>query len=89
MATKGKVADVCDAFGMADTMLVGDIFVKKHKITSRKSSDPQKKLVLKSQDWLLMKGRPLLDRSLCSRGPLTFQVLSCRVSLDFIRIIFV
>jgi hypothetical protein len=42
MATKGKVADVCDAFGMVDTMLVGDIFAKKNKKTSRNSSDPPK-----------------------------------------------
>jgi len=42
MATKGKVANVYDAFGVADTMSVGDIFVGIQKKNSSRSSDPPK-----------------------------------------------
>jgi hypothetical protein len=42
MAGKAKVADVYDAFGLADTMSVVDVLGKKSKKNSRKSSDPSK-----------------------------------------------
>jgi hypothetical protein len=42
MGNKGKVADVSDAFGVADTMSIGDVFGKKQKKSSRKSADPPK-----------------------------------------------
>ena len=42
MAGKAKVADVYDAFGLVDTMSVGDVIGKKSKKNSRKSSDSPK-----------------------------------------------
>ena len=82
MAGKTKVADVNDAFSLVDTMYVGDLFVKKSKKNSRKSSDPLKETSAKKAR--LASARPLLARRL-----LKFQALSCRVSLDFMRSIFV
>jgi hypothetical protein len=41
MASKAKVADVADAFGLADTMSIGDIWGK-YKKNSYKSSNPLK-----------------------------------------------
>jgi hypothetical protein len=40
MDDKAKVADVYNAFGLADTMSVGDVLGKKSKKNSRKSSNP-------------------------------------------------
>jgi hypothetical protein len=37
MAGKAKVTDVNDAFGLVDTMSVGDLFTKKAKKNSRKA----------------------------------------------------
>ena len=42
MAGKAKAADVYDAFGLVDTMSVGDVIGKKSKKNSRKSSDSPK-----------------------------------------------
>ena len=42
MAGKAKAADVCDAFGLVDTMSAGDVLGKKSKKSSRKSSDPRR-----------------------------------------------
>ena len=82
MVSKAKVADVYDAFRLADTMSVGDVLGKKPKKNSRKSSDPLKETSAKKAR--LASARPLLARRL-----LKFQALSCRVSLDFMRSIFV
>ena len=40
MAGKAKVADVHDAFGLADTMSIGDLFTKKTKKNSRPANGP-------------------------------------------------
>ena len=40
MAGKAKVADVNDAFGLADTMSVGDLFTKKTKKNSCNAGEP-------------------------------------------------
>ena len=40
MGSRGKVTDVADAFGVADTMSVGDLFGRKHKTNSGKAADP-------------------------------------------------
>jgi hypothetical protein len=42
MAVKAKVTDVNDAFGLEDTMSVGDLFTKKAKKNSHKASVPLK-----------------------------------------------
>ena len=44
MAGKAKVANVNDAFGLADAMSIGDLFTgtKKAKKNSRKASEPLK-----------------------------------------------
>ena len=42
MADKAKVVDVYDAFGLAETMSIGDVLGRKSKKNSRKSSDPLK-----------------------------------------------
>lgn len=42
MGSKGKVADVSNVFGAADTMSVGDIFSRKQRKTSHKSANPLK-----------------------------------------------
>ena len=47
MAGKAKVADVNDAFGLADTMSVGDVFSNKAKKNSRKASEPLKETDVK------------------------------------------
>ena len=47
MAGKAKAADVYDAFGLVDTMSVGDVIGKKSKKNSRKSSDPLKDVDVK------------------------------------------
>jgi hypothetical protein len=48
MSGKVKVADVHDAFGVADTMSVGDLFArKKTKKSSCKASDPPKEPAVK------------------------------------------
>jgi hypothetical protein len=39
MASKAKVADVNDAFGLVDTMSVGDLFTKKPKKNSHKAKE--------------------------------------------------
>ena len=40
MGSIGKVTDVANAFGVGDTVSIGDIFWKKSRKSSRKSSDP-------------------------------------------------
>jgi len=40
MGSKAKVADVNDAFGAADTMLIGDVFGKNPKKKTCKAADP-------------------------------------------------
>ena len=47
MASKTKVADVNDAFGLADTMSIGDLFTKKVKKNLRKASEPSKETGVK------------------------------------------
>ena len=47
MAGKAKVADVNDAFGMADNMSVGDVFGKNPKKKTRKATDPSSDVALK------------------------------------------
>jgi hypothetical protein len=47
MAGKAKVADVNDAFILADTMSVDDLFTKKAKKNSRKASEPLKETGVK------------------------------------------
>ena len=49
MAGKVKVADVNDAFGLADIMSIGDLFTgtKKAKKNSRKASEPSKETGVK------------------------------------------
>ena len=47
MASKVKVADIYDAFGLADTMSVGNVLGRKSKKNSRKSSAPLKENVMK------------------------------------------
>jgi hypothetical protein len=42
MVGKAKIADVNDAFILANTMSVGDLFTKKEKKNSRKASEPLK-----------------------------------------------
>jgi hypothetical protein len=42
MASKAKVADVYDAFGLLDTMFDGDVLGTKSKKNSCKSNDPLK-----------------------------------------------
>ena len=42
MGSRGKVADVSDAFGAADTMSVGYVFGKKQKKNFHKYDDPLK-----------------------------------------------
>jgi hypothetical protein len=39
MASKAKVTDVNDAFGLADTMSIGNLFTKKAKKNSQKAGD--------------------------------------------------
>ena len=40
MGSKAKIADVNDAFGVADTMSVGDVFSKNPKKKTRKAANP-------------------------------------------------
>ena len=51
MAGKAKVANVNDAFGLADAMSIGDLFTgtKKAKKNSRKASAPSKETGVKKQ----------------------------------------
>jgi hypothetical protein len=59
-ASKAKVAYVPDAFGLADTVFVGDLFTRKAKKNLRKANDPRRSLLRKRQGRPLPKIRVLL-----------------------------
>jgi hypothetical protein len=89
MAGKAKVTDVNNAFSLADTMSIGDLFTKKSKKNSRKAGDLPKETGAKKARMIPAKRQLLLARPLPPWGLLIFQALSYRVSLDFIWSIFV
>ena len=68
-AGKDKVADVHDAFNLADTMSVGDLFTKKTKKSSRKANDPPKEPAAK-------KARPMSAEDPGSARPVPTPVTS-------------
>ena len=73
MAGKAKVVDVYDAFGLVDTMSIGDVLGKKSKKNFRKSSDPPK-------DTGVKKARLTSAEEAASVAPITTPVISPDIS---------
>ena len=73
MAGKAKVVDVYDAFGLVDTMSIGDVLGKKSKKNFRKSSDPPK-------DTGVKKARLTSAEEVASVRPVTTPVASLDIS---------